>query len=166
MTPEAAVSAISACTRALGGSATVAGELERASAATVSGLRAIGDRLALRARYHDPRIHHTYRPADHPASDIFDWLELARLDAIGVHWLAGVAKNLMAHPGAEHDGVRWLTFEALSGQSAPPEKRSTGAGRQVRIAGSTARRSDRPSIAAGRSRPLLCRCRRLEPSGG
>jgi len=121
--PERTVLAIGACTRALGGSDAAGGIIERASAATVSGLRAIGDRLAIRARYHDPRVHHAHRPADSPASVIFDLVELGRLDAIGVHWLAGVAKNLLSHPGADNDGVRWLAFESLSGQPAPPEKR-------------------------------------------
>ena len=120
--PEGHVLAVSACTRALAGSDAVSSAVERASAPTLSGLRAIGDRLALRTRYHNPRIHHTHRPAERPASDIFDQLELGRLDAIGVQWLAGVAKNLMAHPGADNDGVRWLAFEALSGRQAPSEK--------------------------------------------
>jgi len=116
------VLAVSACTRALAGSDAVSSAVERASAATVSGLRAIGDRLAIRARHHDPRIHHTQRPVERPASDIFDQVELGRLDAIGVLWLAGVAKNLIAHPGAANDGVRWLAFEAFSGRSAPSDK--------------------------------------------
>jgi cobaltochelatase CobT len=120
--PEQNVLAVGACTRALSGSDAAAGAVERASAATLSGLRAIGDRLAVRSRYHDPRIHHTYRPDTAPASTIFDLVELGRLDAIGVQWLTGVAKNLLAHPGAENDGVRWLVFECVSGRPAPPEK--------------------------------------------
>jgi cobaltochelatase CobT len=120
--PERTVLAVSACTRALAGSDAASGAVERASAPTLSGLRAIGDRLAVRTRHHDPRVHHTHRPADRPASDIFDLLELGRLDAIGAQWLTGVAKNLLAHPGAENDGVRWLAFECLSGRSAPAEK--------------------------------------------
>jgi cobaltochelatase CobT len=119
---ERTVLAVSACTRALGGSDVASGAVERASAATVSGLRAIGDRLAIRARHHDPRVHHMHRPADPPASIIFDLVELGRLDAIGVRWLTGVARNLIAHPGADNDGVRWLAFECLSGRSAPTEK--------------------------------------------
>ncbi len=120
--PERNVLAVSACTRALGGSESASGAVERASAATLSGLRANGARLAVRSRNHDPRVHHTDRPAEAPASTIFDLIELGRLDAIGVQWLAGVAKNLIAHPGAENDGVRWLAFECLSGRAAPPDK--------------------------------------------
>ena len=119
---ERTVLAVGACTRALSGSDAAGSAIEHASAATLSGLRAIGDRIALRARHHDPRIHHAHRPADHLACDIFDLLELGRLDAIGVQWLAGVAHNLMSHPGTENDGVRWLAFEALSGRRAPREK--------------------------------------------
>jgi cobaltochelatase CobT len=129
--PERTILAVGACTRALAGfggaphepdTTAAGGEVERAAAATLSGLRAIGDRVAIRIRHHDARLHHTHRPVDHPAADIFDMLELGRLDAIGVQWLAGVAKNLLAHPGAANDGVRWLVFECLSGRSAPPEK--------------------------------------------
>jgi cobaltochelatase CobT len=120
--PEQNVLAVSACTRALAGSDAASGAVERASAATLSGLRAIGDRLAIRSRYHDARVHHSHRPADRPAADIFDLVELGRLDAIGVQWLAGVAKNLLSQPGADNDGVRWLAFECLSGRSAPAEK--------------------------------------------
>ena len=120
--PERTVLAVSACTRALAGSDAAGGAVERAAAATVSGLRAIGDRLAVRARHHSARVHHANRPAEHPASDVFDMLELGRLDAIGVQWLAGVAKNLLAHPGSDNDGVRWFAFECLSGRSAPAEK--------------------------------------------
>src|SRR5262249_13088817 len=41
---------------------------------------------------------------------------------LGARWLIGIAKNLVAHPGAEQDGPRWLAFEILSGRPAPPEK--------------------------------------------
>jgi cobaltochelatase CobT len=95
-----------------------------ATAPTVSGLRAHGDRLAIAARHHDLLVHQRHAPGDMPASGIFEAVERGRLDAIGVAWLMGVAKNLMAHPGAENDGVRWLAFEALSGREAPRDKRA------------------------------------------
>ncbi len=120
--PEPLVQAVGACTRALSGSgepASVAG----ANAATLSGLRAFGDRLAVQRRFHREAVHHRHRPQDQVAADLFDGLELARLDALGVAWLTGVARNILAHPGAEPDGVRWLAFELLSGRDAPPEKR-------------------------------------------
>ena len=102
--------AVGACTRALDGPDDAALLLSRAGAAELSGLRAAGDRLALRRRFHDDRLHQSGRPADALAADIFDALELARLDAIGARWLEGVAKNLLAHPDAQEDGLRWLAF--------------------------------------------------------
>jgi cobaltochelatase CobT len=150
--PERNALAVGACTRALALSnvergpalsrveglqsaraATVDSAFARAQAATLSGLRAIGDRLAIAARHHDATVHHIHRPPVMPASSIFEGLELARLDALGVRWLAGVAKNLMAHPGAENDGVRWLAFEALSGRTAPREKTPMVAAVKVRL---------------------------------
>lgn len=96
--------------------------LGRANAATIGSLRAFGDRLALRRRYHHGAIHRQHQPAERPASDLFSALELARLDALGARWLEGVAKNLLSHPGVEQDGPRWLAFELISGRQAPPEK--------------------------------------------
>jgi cobaltochelatase CobT len=122
MTPDPIFRAVSACTRALSGSEAAATALTQVNAATLSGLRASGDRLAIGARHHDARLHQHHAPPDMPASGIFESLERGRLDAIGVSWLSGVAKNLMAHPGADNDGVRWLAFESMSGRPAPVDK--------------------------------------------
>ena len=97
--------------------------LSRSDAATLGSLRAAGDRLALRTRFHNDRVHQQYRPEEPRAAGIYDTLELARLDAIGARWLQGVAQNLVGHPGREQDGVRWLAFEILSERSTPPGKR-------------------------------------------
>jgi len=120
--PDRTVEAIGACTRALAGLDDADAALAQADAATLGGLRAYGDRLAVRARFHDPRIHARHQPADARASNLFTALEQARLDAIGALWLPGIAKNLLAHPGAERDGLRWLAFESLSAMAAPKEK--------------------------------------------
>jgi cobaltochelatase CobT len=96
--------------------------LLRSDVATIGGLRAAGDRLAVRQRWHDDAVERRYRPAETPAKEIFDALEVARLDAIGALSLAGVALNLLAHPGAERDGLRWLAFEVFSGRASPPVK--------------------------------------------
>jgi len=120
--PDKTIEAVGACTRALGRLEFADAAVAQSDAATLSGLRAFGDRLALRARFHDLSIHQRSRPTKTPDSDLFDALELARLDTIGVEWLQGVAKNLLSHPGNEPDGVRWLAFEALSGLAAPREK--------------------------------------------
>ena len=126
--PSSTIEAVGACTRTLDGPDNADVILSRADAATLSGLRATGDRLALRSRFHDDRIQERFRPVEPLPSDIFDALELARLDAIGAGWLEGVARNLLAHPGAQEDGLRWLAFEALSGRPAPANKHHLVAG--------------------------------------
>ncbi len=120
--PDRTVEAVGACTRALGGLEYADAAIAQSDAATLPGLRAFGDRLALRARFHDPAIHDRHRPAGTPSATLFDTLEQARLDAIGARWLTGIANNLRAHPGPEPDGVRWLAFESFSGMSAPKDK--------------------------------------------
>ena len=90
--------------------------------ATIGPLRAAADRVALRRRFHHPGIHAAHAPAHASAEAIYDALEQARLDALGVAWLAGIAKNLLAYPGLDDDGVRWLAFAIFSGRAAPPAK--------------------------------------------
>ncbi len=106
----------------------------QSDAATLSGLRAFGDRLALRARFHDTAVHNRHRPAGPPAADLFDALEQARLDALGARWLKGIAHNLLAHPGPAPDGPRWLAFESFSGLSAPNDKSTAVAPLRRRLA--------------------------------
>jgi cobaltochelatase CobT len=121
--PAHTLEAIGACTRALDGPDNADAILARADAATIGGLRAAGDRLALRTRFHHERIHADLRPDGTVAADIYDAIEIARLDAIGARWLLGVARNLLAHPGSDEDGLRWLAFESFSGREAPTNKR-------------------------------------------
>src|SRR5512134_2466816 len=118
--PDTTVEAVGTCLRTLAQQPDADAPLAAATAATVSGLRAFADRLALRRRFHDAHAHHLHRPDDGHAGTLFDLLELARLDAIGARWLVGVGRNLVAHPGLDDDGLRWLAFERLSGQAAPP----------------------------------------------
>jgi len=123
--PANTIEAVGACTRAIAGpgaSENLEARLALSDAETVSGLRAYGDRLAIRQRFHDARIYEAHQPVEKPAADLFAALEDARLDALGVRWLTGVAKNLLAHPGAQNDGVRWLAFEVFSGQPPPSAK--------------------------------------------
>ena len=121
--PDRTIEAVGACTRALAGLEYADAAIAQAGAATLSGLRAFGDRLALRARYHDGAIHVRHRPDSPLEAELFDGLEHARLDAIGALWLQGIARNLLAHPGTDPDGPRWLAFEALSQLPAPREKK-------------------------------------------
>ena len=121
--PDHTIEAVGACTRALAGLEYADAAIAQAGAATLSGLRAFGDRLALRARYHDSVIHVRHRPDTPLEAELFDGLEHARLDAIGALRLQGIARNLLAHPGTDPDGPRWLAFEALSQLPAPREKK-------------------------------------------
>jgi cobaltochelatase CobT len=125
--PDTTVEAVGVCLRTLAQQPDADAPLASATAATLSGLRAFADRLALRRRFHDAHAHGAHRPGDPHAASLFDLLELARLDAIGARWLAGIRRNLVAHPGLDDDGLRWLAFERLSGQAPPPEKAALAA---------------------------------------
>jgi cobaltochelatase CobT len=120
--PDRIVEAVAACTRALGGLEFADAAVAQSEAATLSGLRAFGDRLAIRARHHDSIVHSAHRPADEIQADLFDALELGRLDAIGARWLPGIARNLLAHPGSGQNGLRWLGFEIFSALAVPTDK--------------------------------------------
>ena len=114
--------AVAACARALGDVDDADALLAQSNAATHGGLRAFADRVVLQRRFHDTAIHQHHRPGEAGAADLFDAVEQARLDALGAQWLPGIARNLVAYPGADDDGVRWLVFETVSGQTAPKDK--------------------------------------------
>src|SRR5688572_8854206 len=116
------VKAVAACARTLTGAPDAESALAQTNAATVGALRAFADRFALQRRFHDLGTHHRHRPADPVQATWFDAVEQARLDVLGTRWLPGIARNLVAHPGADDDGIRWLTFEVLSGTAAPANK--------------------------------------------
>ena len=94
--PDTTVEAVGTCLRTLAQQPDADAPLASASAATLSGLRAFADRLALRRRFHDAYAHSAHRPDDAHAGTLFDLLELARLDAIGARWLVGIGRNLVA----------------------------------------------------------------------
>ena len=56
--------------------------------------RGAADALALRLRYHDPRLHAVHAPIDAEARGVFDALEVARVEALGARSLDGVRSNL------------------------------------------------------------------------
>jgi cobaltochelatase CobT len=114
--------AIAACARALVDIEGADDLVARSNAATRGGLRAVADRIVLQRRFHDAAVHQRHQPGDADAATLFDAVEQARLDALGTSWLPGIAHNLLAHPGADDDGVRWLVFEAISGRAAPTDK--------------------------------------------
>jgi len=158
--PDTTVEAVGTCLRTLAQQPDADAALATSTAATLSGLRAFADRIALRRRFHDADAHGDHRPADRHAAALYDLLEHARLDAIGARWLAGMARNLSAHPGLDDDGLRWLAFEAFSGTAAPPEKtksaaavaRRLPAALRTRLADLAPHRDDAPAFAAAASR--------------
>jgi cobaltochelatase CobT len=122
--PERTVEAVAGCARTMAGFDDVDVSTTRATASTLSALRAYADRLALARRHHDPSVHRRFAPREGGPAELFRILELGRLDALGARWMRGVADNLTRHPGTDDDGVRWLVFEAASGVSAPREKQA------------------------------------------
>src|SRR5215210_7095974 len=56
--------------------------------------RGAADAMALRLRYHDPRLHAAHAPMDAEARSVFDALETARVEALGARSLGGVRDNL------------------------------------------------------------------------
>ncbi len=117
------LAAIAACTRTIGEAPDADADLLQSEAVTLGPLRAAADRAALRARFQHDGILAMHAPVEPLAAALYASLLQARLDALGVHWLAGMAKNLLTFPGTDHDGLRWLAFECLAGREAPPEKR-------------------------------------------
>jgi len=120
---SAFVDAVSACTRALAERADTDTAFATLDAMTIGSLRAFADRVALRQRFQDQAVYLQLRPAG-MAAGIYDALALARLDALGVRWLRGVARNLLAHPGQDEGAVRWMAFEVFAGRDAPDDKRA------------------------------------------
>jgi cobaltochelatase CobT len=120
--PQGTIAAVATCTRTLSGTDLGEATLASSTAATLGSLRAFADRLAIRSRHHVPTIYRWAQPDEPSTARTYAALELARLDTLGVQWLEGVARNLLAHPGTDDDGVRWLAFESFSGRSAPDVK--------------------------------------------
>jgi cobaltochelatase CobT len=60
----------------------------------VAEARGTADSVALRLRYHDPRLHARVAPMDAEARAVFDALETARVEALGARAMGGVRENL------------------------------------------------------------------------
>jgi cobaltochelatase CobT len=56
--------------------------------------RGAADSVALRLRFHDPKLHVRIAPADADARAVFDALETARVEALGARSMGGVRANL------------------------------------------------------------------------
>ena len=60
----------------------------------VAEARGAADSVALRLRFHDPKLHARAAPADMDARAVFDSLETARVEALGARAMGGVRQNL------------------------------------------------------------------------
>jgi cobaltochelatase CobT len=60
----------------------------------VAEARGAADSVALRLRFHDPKLHARAAPADMDARAVFDALEAARVEALGARAMGGVRQNL------------------------------------------------------------------------
>lgn len=83
----------------------------------INGVRGVGDQLALTLRHHDPQLHARYVPEGGPAQEMFQWIEEARVAAIGSQRMAGVAKNLEAHLESQ---CRQAAFDTITAETEAP----------------------------------------------
>ena len=60
----------------------------------VAEARGAADSVALKLRFHDPRLHARLAPADMDARSVFDALETARVEALGARAMGGVKDNV------------------------------------------------------------------------
>jgi len=103
----------------------------------VASVRGEADAAALRLRYHDSAIHRARRPSAEDAQAIYDTVEQARCEALGMRRMAGVAVNLDAAMEDRYRGrgfaratdredvplaevLRVLAREAMTGMPPPP----------------------------------------------
>ena len=70
----------------------------------VNTVRGVGDQFALTLRHHDDSLHSRFAPNGGPAQEMFQWIEDARVAAIGSLRMEGVAKNLDAIKRGAEEG--------------------------------------------------------------
>ena len=105
--------------------------------AEVAPVRGEADSHALRLRYHDSKTHDAFRPGASAAREVYDTVEQARCEALGIRRMAGVAGNLDAALEEQYrarglaqatsrdevplcEVLRLLVREAICGQAPPP----------------------------------------------
>ena len=104
--------------------------------AEVAPVRGEADAFALRLRYHDAKTHDAFKPAAAVAREVYDSVEQARCEALGIRRMAGVATNLDAALDEQYrsrglaqassrdevplcEVLRLMVREAVSGQAPP-----------------------------------------------
>jgi len=89
----------------------------------VEAVRGAADALALRLRYHDDATHLRAMPRGRTARQIFDFVEQARVEALGGSIMAGVAANLRS---ALDQRCRARGYEHISSSEEVPVAESVG----------------------------------------
>ncbi|WP_299398856.1 cobaltochelatase subunit CobT [Pelagibius sp.] len=104
-------------------------------------VRGEADAAALRLRHHDGSLHASSRPRAQEAREIFDAVEQARCEALGMRRMCGVAQNLDAALTEQYrnrglnraasredaplcEALRLLAREAMTGTPPPPAARA------------------------------------------
>ena len=104
-------------------------------------VRGEADAAALRLRHHDGGLHAHTRPRSQEAREIFDAIEQARCEALGMRRMCGVAHNLDAALEEQYrvrgltraqsredvplaEALRLMAREAMSGAALPPATRA------------------------------------------
>ncbi|MGD8829664.1 MAG: cobaltochelatase subunit CobT [Pseudomonadales bacterium] len=83
----------------------------------INAVRGIGDEFALRLHYHDDGVHQARAPRGGPAQEMFQWIEDARVSAIGSNRMEGVARNLDA---ALEVQCREAAFDSITTEAEAP----------------------------------------------
>jgi len=110
-------------------------------AADLARLRGTADAIGLRLRYHDDSVHARRMPALPEARKVYEMVELARVEALGVRHMAGIAANIaeVLEQRARAEGLdravrreqvplaeamRLIARERFAGLAPPPSARA------------------------------------------
>lgn len=83
----------------------------------INAVRGIGDQYALTLRHHDDALHARYAPNGGPAQEMFQWIEEARVAAIGSLRMEGVAQNLDARLEVQ---CKQAAFDTITAETEAP----------------------------------------------
>ncbi|XOV84673.1 MAG: cobaltochelatase subunit CobT [bacterium] len=83
----------------------------------INAVRGIGDQYALTLRHHDDALHARYAPNGGPAQEMFQWIEDARVAAIGSLRMEGVAQNLDARLETQ---CKQAAFDTITAETEAP----------------------------------------------
>jgi cobaltochelatase CobT len=83
----------------------------------INAVRGMGDEFALQVRYHDDAMHQRLAPRGGPAQEMFQWIEDARVAAIGSLRMEGVAQNLDA---SLEEQCQQAAFDTITAEADAP----------------------------------------------